>query len=503
MSFQPVFENITLNEKLGEFTETLKVECKTGVSTETVKKIIFLSATPYLLNSECTGGGVKFFGKINFFICYENEEGVVKKHECATEFQGLIKTEQSVENCKAGVRLVKEKTDCDLSGLYLTPSITLQAKATPKEKKEFSFVVGGEGFFCDKDDFSHLKSLGEKTVSYPLEEEFDLPYPVEEVLSQKVVATVSSCQCGVGVIIVDGEVNISQILLQSSDKRDIIKEVRTFPFRAEIDCEDAMPSFSAVASVNEKSLRTDVTTYEGENKSVVSVSVVISLSGEAFALEELSVIKDAFSIDNDIEMVRERALCKKNKEQHSISERLSGRVEFDSLPVGATYCFTTEERVDIISTKVENNGVLVSGSMGAIALFKDEEGKIFSRKMETPFETLIAFPIRECFDYEITSKIKGCEEKILSLSSGELSIDVCFNFVCTEKMEINLVKEVKCGAEKKSCDSAISVYIPLSGETLFPLAKRLNVNPSELILTNKDLQFPLSGEERIIIYRQK
>ncbi len=503
MSFEPVFENITLHEKTGVFTEKLKVECKTGVPTESVKKIIFLSAWPYVSNTECVDGGVKFTGKVNFFLCYENVEGEVKKNECVSDIDGLIKTGENMESCRAKVIINKEKAECNLDGLHAIVSVILEAKSTVNQKKEVTYVSGGEGVFCDVTECSHLRSLGEKTTVYPVEDEYELPYPVAEVLSQKAVGTISSCQCGVGTVIVDGEVNISQILLQLGDKKDIIKEVKTIPFRAEIEYEEVMPSFLAVASLNEKSLRTDVTVDEEAGKSVVSASILLSLTGEAFTQEEVPVIKDAFSLSDEIDLVKEDACCKRNKTQLVFCEKITGRTEMEELPVGAVYRLATEERVEIISTKAENGEITVTGTIGATALFKDDEGKIFSRKTETPFETMLSVPLKDDTTYEISTTVKGCEQKILSLSSGELCLDVCFTVTVTENCKLSLVKEIKCTAEKKAVDSAISVYIPLPGETLFPLAKRLNVNPSELILTNKELQFPLSGEERIVIYRQK
>ena len=57
--------------------------------------------------------------------------------------------------------------------------------------------------------------------------------------------------------------------------------------------------------------------------------------------------------------------------------------------------------------------------------------------------------------------------------------------------------------DKKTEDSAISVYIPREGEELWSLAKRLNATPESIMSANKDLQFPLTGKERIAVYRQK
>ena len=68
---------------------------------------------------------------------------------------------------------------------------------------------------------------------------------------------------------------------------------------------------------------------------------------------------------------------------------------------------------------------------------------------------------------------------------------------------LKYVKDVKITGEKVLCDSAISVYIAHENEGLFPLAKRLNVSPEQLVLLNPDLEFPLSGKERIVVYRRE
>jgi chorismate mutase len=67
------------------------------------------------------------------------------------------------------------------------------------------------------------------------------------------------------------------------------------------------------------------------------------------------------------------------------------------------------------------------------------------------------------------------------------------------KKRLEIVKEV---GEKKKQTSAISVYIANCGEELWDLSKRLSVSPEVLSANNKDLEFPLSGKERIVIYRQ-
>ncbi len=494
--------SITLKTSPETKREAFKVDCKTSLSSESVKKIVFLSANPYITLTECGDAGVKVIGKVNFFICYEDDNGEVRKTECLCDFEKVFKME-NVENEKALSFIKVEKADFDLSGVSVSLSTTLEVLVTVNRKTEKQFISGGEDFFCENKEFTHLRSLGEKNTVFSIEEEFELPYTPLEVLFQKAVPSILSCHCGVGVIIVDGEVNISQILLQKDAKRDIIKESKIFPFTAEIECDEAMPSDFSVASVLEKSFKTDVTADEEQNKGVVNCSILLSLTGEAFTLEETKIINDAFSLDNELELVKEEVVTLKNKEQFFLTENVSGKVEFDELPVGSTLCLTTNEKVEITSSKVEKKGVLVSGVLTALSIFRNGEGKLFSRKMETPFEKLLTLSIKENHSYNVTARAKGSSSKIISLTTGELFIELCFSVIGTENDRVNLLTDIKCVKEKKPLDCAISVYIPLAGETLFPLAKRLNVNPDHLILTNKELQFPLSGEERIVIYRQK
>ena len=85
----------------------------------------------------------------------------------------------------------------------------------------------------------------------------------------------------------------------------------------------------------------------------------------------------------------------------------------------------------------------------------------------------------------------------------ELEGEVYLTVYPREKSNLCFIKDVKILGEKQENPCAISVYLASAGEECFSLAKRLNVCPDTLMQTNKDLQFPLSGKERIVVYRQK
>lgn len=502
MSFEPEFEKIILCEKKGVLEQKEKVDCKTQISTESIKKIIFVTAHPYVSKVESIDGGVEYAGKVNFFVCYEDQQEQIRKYECASEYSGVIKDGSVMPSSKTKAIVTVQKTEANGEGINLSLTANLSVQVEIREKAEKSFVSGGKGFYCDKKEVEILKSLGERTIVYPFEEEFELGFAVKDVLSQGASCIITACQCGVGTIIVDGEVYLSAILLQGDDGKDIIKETRALPFRAEIECEDAMPTNTAVAYATQKSFKTDITVDEEQKKSVVTVNLLINLSGEAYSNEKVGIIDDAFSINEEIELITEKSINREVKEQETVIERGSSRASIEELPVGAGLIATINERAETVSQTVTEKGIEITGVVSCTAIMKDGEGKTFSRKVETPFTATLS--AKNCLDcVETNVSVKSLEAKIISLDSAELSYELICSINQVKNCEVNLVKEIKSICEKKPCDSAISVYIPLEGETLFPLAKRLNVNPSELVTTNKELEFPLTGEERIVIYRQK
>ena len=51
--------------------------------------------------------------------------------------------------------------------------------------------------------------------------------------------------------------------------------------------------------------------------------------------------------------------------------------------------------------------------------------------------------------------------------------------------------------------SAVSVYFPAAGDTLWDTAKRLGAAPEQLQASEPGLTYPLTGGERIVVYRRK
>ena len=115
------------------------------------------------------------------------------------------------------------------------------------------------------------------------------------------------------------------------------------------------------------------------------------------------------------------------------------------------------------------------------------------------------------YSFDITSEGEISCLKV-DLSDFEATLkDGSVYFNCTVKAvyksiivkKITVIDSVNETGIRKSENSAISVYVPQSGDTLWDISKQLRVSGDEILRCNEGLEFPLKGDERIVIYRQK
>lgn len=499
MPIEPVFEKISAKEKAGEVVRQVKVECRTDVPSNSVEKVLNDNACVSVAVGEIINGKAEFIGKSTFFICYATQDGI-KKCECGAEIKDAFVSDIIGEGDFIKLSWETDKLETDLSGLKMTVSAYLTVKGEVFKKNEYSALTGGEGIYCNLTGVKTVKPCGSVQYTHQTEEEFELGFAVAEVLAHRAEACITQVQCGVGTVIADGEIYLTEILLQSGDKKDIIRENRVIPFRAEAECEDAMPQNFATCRAYVKSLKTDVNVDEEKNVSTLTAFIAVELRGEAYIGSEETFATDAFSTENELTLVKSRVAFTADGAPIAKFCKLSGRASVED--VGASRIIAVaNEHAEILSYTRSGNGLNVSGTLAFNAWLLSEEGQVFNRKSEIPFEVALSDVNAE--SCEVCAALKSATAKLITLSEIEFEAEAVFTVYEKTQYFSEIISAAEIGEEKPIQAAAISVYIPLAGEGLWELAKRLNVCPETLIETNSELQFPLTGKERIVVYRQK
>ena len=498
MSFEPQYNGVTYTEELGVKKEQVGVFCKSDVASESVERIISVTASS-CVSPENRGENAGFNGKTVFCVFYSDSEGALKKYECGKEFSGVFSDAAGAEIkalcCKT------EKIEADLSGITLSVSAVVTVSATASEKKEISYLSGGEDVIVNGSEKEIIKNFGEVTGVYPVIEEFELDYPVKEVLSHKATVIPTAVQCGVGTVIIDGEAVVTSIVLPNSENSGIIKETKVLPIRLEVEYEDAMPTFEADAAIFVKSFKTDVTVDETNGKSAVELSLNVFYEVKASVTESISVAEDTFSTTELLRCEKDGFSFAKNCGVRTEKQKVSLRANLSPLGENDRIVTVYNDAAEPVTVKKESDGLKITGSYSA-EVFIENDGKYRTEKVETPFSVVVP---EFDFDGDVLLKVYPAESSVRQITADEIEINselvLALSLKKTER--IDYIKSVASEGEKKGETAGISVYIAVNGEDLWSLSKRLNVCPDELTENNKELKFPLTGEERIVVYRKR
>ena len=252
-----------------------------------------------------------------------------------------------------------------------------------------------------------------------------------------------------------------------------------------------------------KSFKTEDSVDAEKEKSTVNASVSLQLEGECFTVETISATIDAFSVEKELELKKDNYSCYKPVGVMALPCKISGRCEVEELPVSARVTACVGEKVEVTAISALEDKTKIEGVLSMRVFFKDGDGLDFTRVLETPFERDIALSLSGCSSPEISVIPSVVGAKIASQNELEIFAETTVSACAYNCLSGEFVCEVVAKEDKVSCDKAVSVYLAGKNEDLWSLAKRLNEKPEEILTGNKDLQFPLSGDERIVVYRQK
>ena len=157
------------------------------------------------------------------------------------------------------------------------------------------------------------------------------------------------------------------------------------------------------------------------------------------------------------------------------------------------------ESVSLISVKTDCGNVSVDGTVKADVVFKNADNGIVCVPCECPFS----------FDFSEDGEPSDLSVVLTNLNArvrnGEIELEthleVCYNLFDCKKVSC-AVDLIQLG-ERNRKGSAISVFVASRGDDVWDVAKRLGSDEEEILKYNGDLTFPLEGDERIILYRQK
>jgi hypothetical protein len=214
---------------------------------------------------------------------------------------------------------------------------------------------------------------------------------------------------------------------------------------------------------------------------------------------EADVAVDAFSINKNLRLTMGEESGNSVADVKIYSERISGLAASKG-KLDYTCQLKAAALPEAEFSYIKESGA-VEGSVSAQLIYEQDE-QIKSTQINLPFAILLNGAVAEGQSVEVSLAVGGVN--VRQRAEGEIEAEAVVKIVATISggNYCNYLKEIEEDGDVQQNDSALSVYIPAKGDGLWDIAKKLKSAPADVLACNPQLSYPLSGKERILIYRQ-
>ena len=499
MAVSPKYEKYEYTAQGANLRSQSIVECR--LSDWSDHTILAVRPSVVLSGAEVVSGEVRYGGKLYFSVVAAAEDGTIVGAERGAEFSHKADCESAAPVQKADVFLKVEKTEIRQDGRSIILSAIVTAEISLYVPAQLEYLGGGSGVVCDFLP-ARCQSVIRARGSAEIEEEFDTDY-VGDVLLHSEEVCLTRVFAAAGSIDVSGEINLG-VVAKREGENEIVSYERMIPFRAEIPCDEAVSGMACQARVNVTQVNVSAVCEEDKNRCRILAQITLDICGKVYRSEEIVLPRDVFVPGYVCAHEKKKLRFSEPVCAFTATERIGGTAAIDrKVDFSCALQASALARAEVAAIALDGE-ITAEGVIHAVVFYKDSAGAENCVKVSLPF----SFPVRSDrarrgMHAEVCALV--CGVAVRQKTEGELEAEGTLKlFVTLEtEEEAEYVGGLTVGQPQAESQSAIGVYVPSAGDTLWETAKKLGKQPEEVQKANPELTFPLSGKERIIVYRKK
>lgn len=498
MTVQPIFEQAETTKKLS-FTAQSIVECRAFSSTQDVGKVLSVTAHAETIGCEAVNKEVRYSGKVVYHLVWTDGEGHLQKTEVGAEFSHKAEHPEVVPTARITVDIRLERTEVrPVNGSLMVTSV---ATARIEVTTLFStpYLTGGEGLVTRSEQIP-LCAVQRCNAQMTVGDEWETKRVVKDVLLPSVCASVTAAGTGIGYAVCDGEVEVSLLCLDADGVP--FTERRKIPYRIEAEGEGVMPNMAVTASVLIKNVKVSATVDADQSTTLLAVDVTCEARADVVIERAVDCVVDAYSPTCHLTERREQIVCQLPVSVCYSTTRMTAKIGAEDVTAQDTVVATYPSCVQATVVEVVDGAVTVEGVVSAVALVKKEDGYT-APVLELPFSVSVeATGVRIGDTITVDACVGELSARTVANGEVELSVELKLSLCVCRATAQTVIAEIEIGEEKKVSAAAISVCYPRAGSTLWDVAKEIGVSPEQILAFNEELVFPLTGEERVVVYRR-
>ena len=482
-------ENLIISTKKKFAMDKFFLQVKVN-SSDDIEKILNVTTKTIFSSAEIANGLLMVSGKCVVRVLYLNNEGKVCSADNISEFIQKQKFDESLKDL-----IIKDDSKVEnynFSGNEVVCAVAIEPIVIGEYKYQVPCYENDENIVTETNSVKYKKLVCVSEDTFNVAEEFDISDGAVQILAENTNVLLEEISCTVDKVVAEGKI-VAEIVVKN--ETDIFTINREFEFKQEIAAEGVVPSMISYCNLDLKNVSFE-TEIKNEKPVIISNFEVYA---KCFVYEEVEqeIITDLFSLKNDLDIVYDYVEAQSYSGYTSLNDtilsqtNISEIVDFDDI-IGVYNPISK-----IINVEENQDKYIVTNLISAFALYKDSKGiSKLEIKQECKYEI---FKQEGLLLRDIFATLSINSFKVKAGKELEVVFAVVYSVVYSNSISSKFVKSYEEKTQKNLDDFGVKVYITKKGQTLFEVAKILNIKP-EVIETQNVIEGCFDDGQKIYVY---
>ncbi len=493
--------NIATKTKLGETQLKNTVTINSDIQ---ITKVLTAGVRTKVENIMPGSGEVKFDGEIEYdlLVVLDNNEisPITERSAFSLVFENKDIGPDSVIQIESHV--VELNSSNFASGDFSYNSTIDFNIYTINQNNDLACAVPPEDVFVREGEVSYTSLVCNTAIESSINFELPKDSKINKILYIKNFATIKSVIPSVDYFVVAGEVYST--IVYSTDDGVIRSLNKENSFSEEIEAKGTNKDSNIQAFVSTK--ESIITENDEGNRFIFEIPLCIN--SFVFNREIKSCIVDAYSVKYEVNLTTTSFEQNDFNSTKQVEENILTNFSLSETisPIDKILA-VVPTNIRIVNQIVKQGEVLIDGiaMLNIIYYSEDEEGNniLNSVDVDVPYSlTFSALDVNEKDNVFINVSFGDINVKSRHGRELEILAEIKINYNNTVPSVSYITTEILLGDEKETRDCGLEIYLAKSNQTLWDIAKELNVSVTDIMTQNSELSLPLKDGEKIVVYRQ-
>ena len=483
-------ENLALNAKKKFTMDTFFSNVK--ISTEAVvSKVLSANAKSTIINTDIQNGVASLSGKLAVQVVYLTTENTIASAETVYDYVEKQKFEYNMIDSFGIDDAVIESTNA--TGNEVVVSVKHNAVILGTYSYEIPKEFDGEGDIVSKTtNFKVNKIVASANDNFSVSEETLISQKDVKILNVVSQVILNEVSCTVDKIVLDGKILAEVEYLSDNELVSLNKD---FDFRQEIAAQGVVPNNFASAKCDVKAVT--ISPVENDDKTTLGFGFEVMANVCAYEEENLEICADLFSLKNELNIAYDYVDQKGFASSAFYSDSVLSQTDISEVQDFEDIVSVFNPKAKVVDVQNLGNKAVVVAEVTASAIYKTKDSyNVIDVKAEIKYE------LAKDVNQDILSANAGAMINSFKVKAGK-ELEVIFKLGYTlefgKNENVRYVKNIEVLKEKDADFGGIRVYITRSGETIFDVAKVLNIKP-ETITSQNEVVDGFEQGEKIYVY---